>query len=150
MLRLDKIVGKMSEEQVARTIHALDHVGRVERIWLSAEDTRRHRLHITTDRGRECAIRLPRAAHLSDGDVLLLSAELAIVICLTPEKWLILAPRDAAAALELGYLSGNMHWSVRFDGPRLHIALRADERDYIERLTPLLADNRIRRVEADG
>ncbi|CRM46368.1 urease accessory protein UreE [Pseudomonas sp. 8 R 14] len=57
-----------------------------------------------------------------------------------------LQPRDAAAALELGYFAGNMHWAVRFAGTALRIPLNGPEADYLERLAPLLADGRVLRL----
>ncbi|KPY61394.1 Urease accessory protein UreE 1, partial [Pseudomonas syringae pv. solidagae] len=57
-----------------------------------------------------------------------------------------LQPRDAAAALELGYFAGNMHWAVRFAGDTLQILLNGPEADYLERLAPMLADGRVQRA----
>ena len=44
-------------------------------------------------------------------------------------NWLLIAPTDAAAALELGYFVGNLHWRVRFDGHVLKIALDGPEQN---------------------
>ena len=49
---------------------------------------------------------------------------------------------NAAAALELGYLAGNMHWRVRFQGTVLEIALEHAEEAYLSRLAPLLDSGR--------
>jgi urease accessory protein len=107
----------------------------------------RHRLRASTDRGTECAIALPRAERLTNGAVLLLEAERAIVVRMAEEAWLALQPRDAAAALELGYFAGNMHWRVRFDGARLAIALEGPPKGYLDRMAHLIADGRVRPVE---
>jgi urease accessory protein len=64
--------------------------------------------------------------------------------------WLTLAPRDTAAALELGYFAGNMHWKVEFDGPALRIALHEPLESYLERLAPFMADGRVTRVAPEG
>jgi len=150
MLKLDRILGQASEPAMAERLHALDHAGRIEYVVLAGEDTRRHRLHVSTDRGTECAIMLPRSEHLENGTVLHLSTDRAIVVRLREEQWLPLLPRDAAAALELGYFAGNMHWPVRFDGATLRIALHGPEQAYLARLEHLLADGRVRRADADG
>jgi urease accessory protein len=63
--------------------------------------------------------------------------------------WLTLMPRDAAAALELGYFAGNMHWKVEFDDAMLRIALHGPLESYLERLAPMLADGRVARVAND-
>ncbi len=73
----------------------------------------------------------------------------AIVVRLTEERWLGLVPGDAAAALELGYFAGNLHWRVRFDGAKILIALEGPEEDYLVRLEPFFKDGRARRDD-DG
>ena len=90
---------------------------------------------------------LPRTERLSNGAVLLLESDRAVVVRLREAEWLALQPRDAAAALELGYFAGNMHWPVRFDGAALKIALHGPAEGYLERLDHLLKDGRIRRSD---
>ena len=147
MLRLTGILGRASEPALAQRLHDLEHEGAVEYLILEAEYQGRHRLHATTDRGTECAILLPRSLGLSDGAVLLLEPHRAIVVRLAETRWLGFAPRDAAAALELGYFAGNMHWPVRFRDGQLLIALNGPPDDYRARLAELLADGRIRQVD---
>ena len=150
MLRLDGIVGQAADPEIAQRLHELGHAGRVEHIVLGGEDVRRHRLHVRTDRGTDCAVTLGRAEHLADGAVLLLEPDRAIVVRLTEAKYLALAPRDLAAAIELGYNAGNLHWSVAFAGPVLRVALLGPEKTYLDRLSPLIADGRIRRIDDAG
>ncbi len=149
MLRLDSIVGTATDAPLAERLHHLEHDGKVEYIVLAGEDTARRRLHVTTDRGTECAIVLARTDRLANGAVLLLERDRAIVVRLKEAEWLALQPRDAAAALELGYFAGNMHWPVRFDGAALKVALHGPVRNYLERLDHLLMDGRIRRLDDD-
>lgn len=149
MLRLDSIVGTAADAALAERLHHLEHDGKVEYIVLAGEDTARRRLHVTTDRGTECAIVLARADRLSNGAVLLLETERAIVVRLKEAEWLALQPRDAAAALELGYFAGNMHWPVCFDGAALKVALHGPVQSYLDRLDHLLKDGRIRRLDHD-
>lgn len=146
MLRLDSILGLATDAAIAARLHDLDHGGRVEHIVLAGDDTARRRLHVTTDRGTECAITLSRSERLANGAVLLLDDDRAIVVRLKEEEWLALEPRDAAAALELGYFAGNMHWPVRFDGTSLRIALHGPVQSYLDRLEHLIADGRVRRA----
>ncbi len=147
MLRLENIVGAATDPAISHRLHHLEHRGRVEYITLSPEDTRRRRLRAMTDCGTECAVVLDRSAQLYNGAVLMLDAERAVVVRMRETLWLDLAPRDAAAALELGYFAGNMHWSVRFEDEVLRIALSGPEQDYLDRLSPLLADGRVRRID---
>jgi urease accessory protein len=146
MLKLENIVGAATDAQIADRLHDLGHAGRVEYLTLSQEDTHRHRLRATTDAGTECAVALDRSEHLYNGAVLMLTGDKAIVVKMRETEWLTLVPRDAAAALEIGYFAGNMHWSVRFEGAWLRIALQGPLERYLERVGPFLADGRARRI----
>ncbi|WP_072395812.1 hypothetical protein [Hyphomicrobium sp. CS1GBMeth3] len=138
MIALDTIIGNSKDIDLADRLHKLDHDGRVEWILMKTADFGRRRLLSVTDRGSQCAITLPRAERLFDGAVLMLTEDRAIVVRAEPERWLEFGVRDAAAALELGYFAGNMHWTVRFDGPRLCIAAGAEPRTIVDRLQHLI------------
>ncbi len=146
MLKLEAILGLATERDIAETLHHLEHHGQVEYLTLSQADTQRHRLRALTDRGTECAIVLPRHQHLSNGAVLLLEEDRAVVVRMLETQWLVLQPRDAEAALELGYFAGNMHWKVDFDGERLRVAVQGPVETYLERLAHLMQDGRVSRV----
>ena len=147
MLRLNRILGQASEPGFFDRLHHLQHEGRVERIVIGAEDAARHRLRVTTDAGTECAISLPRDQRLANGSILLLEEDRAILIAMRDEEVLKLVPADVAAALELGYFAGNMHWAVRFQDAELHILLHGPAEAYLARLDALLAGGRIVRVQ---
>jgi urease accessory protein len=146
MLRLENIVGLSTEPHIAEALHHLEHHDRVEHLTLTEADTQRHRLRAFTDKGTECAIALPRTQRLANGAVLLLEANRAVVVRMQEAQWLTLAPRDTAAALELGYFAGNMHWKVEFDGTLLRIALQGPVDSYLERLSHFIADGRVART----
>jgi urease accessory protein len=150
MLRLDRIIGHASDRRIADALHHVDHHGGLEYLALSESDTQRHRLRAVTDRGTECAIALPRSEHLADGAVLLLDHDRAVVVRMRESPWLTLVPRDTAAALELGYFAGNMHWKVEFDDSVLRIALHGPPESYLERLAPFMADGRVMRASSEG
>ena len=149
LLVLNEIVGPAGEPEISRRLHDLSHAGKVEHITVSSHDAARHRLRVVTDRGTECAVVLKRTARIFDGAVLLLEDDRAIVVRLSERNWLSLAPRDVAAALELGYHAGNAHWTVRFEGPMLKIALEGPEQSYLDRLAPFFSDNRATRADDD-
>jgi urease accessory protein len=92
---------------------------------------------------------LPRHQRLQDGAVLLLDQARAIVVRARPERWITLEPPDVGSALELGYFAGNMHWRVRFEGPRISIGVEGDEESYLGRLGPLMEGRRIVRLDND-
>lgn len=147
MLKLTAILGLASDPHLHERLHALEHRDAVETIVLEPRDMARHRLRATTDRGTSCAIALARDVTLEDGAVLALENDRAIVVRSAVQRWLALLPRDAAAALELGYHAGNLHWRVHFEGGRLLVALEGQEVAYLERLTAFLEDGRVRRID---
>ena len=149
MLQLTRILGHVSDADLSDRLQAIAHAGGVETIQLARADAPRHRLRTTTDRGTDVAIALDRHDALSDGAVLYLVEGRAIVVRMPEEAWLTLAPRDLAAALELGYHAGNLHWRVRFAAGRLQVALEGPEPTYTDRLGPLLASGRVRTVPGD-
>ncbi|GAB5468599.1 MAG: urease accessory protein UreE [Rhodospirillales bacterium] len=101
---------------------------------IAPADLSRRRMRLTSRQGRDCAIALPRSAKLYNGALLALTDDWALVVRVTEQAWLRLRPRDAAAALELGYHAGNLHWRVRFEDGDLLVALEGPEADYLARL----------------
>ena len=148
-LRVRRVIGFASDPELSERLHRLAHEGIVEHLTLERQDIHRRRLRARTDRGTDCLIALPRDDALGDGAVLALDEQRAVVVRLQVERWLILEPAGEAAALELGYFAGNLHWRVRFEGARLLVALEGPEKDYLDRLAPLLRDGRARRVEPE-
>ena len=143
MLRLTSVLGNSSEPALAERLHELEHRGAVERVTLRSEDIGRRRLRVVTDRGSECAIILSRRERLSHGAVLLLAPERAVVVRVDAAAWLRLEAGDRAAAIELGYLAGNLHWKVRFEGEVLWVRMDGDPAFYQARLSPLLRSERV-------
>jgi len=138
MLRLATVVGYRSDPDLADRLHDLAHAGKVEILSIEQRDAGRGRLRVRTDRDTDCAISQPRGQRLDDGAVLLLDADRAIVVRVGEERWLTVRPRDAAAALQLGYHAGNLHWRVRFAESNLQIAVEGPEADVIARLREML------------
>ena len=126
MLMLTNIIGHANDPNISGKLHELSHTGRVEYLLIDRDDTLRHRLRATTDRGTECAVALPRGQKLEDGSVIFLTKDNAIVIRMSEEHWLAVKPHDAAAAIALGYFVGNLHWRVRFRENIVDIAVEGD------------------------
>jgi urease accessory protein len=145
---LTEIVAYVTDHETAHRLHDLARHGVVHYIPLSRQDTLRHRLRVKTDQGLEVAIALPRSQQLSNGAVLRLDENCAIVVQMQEPLWLVLQPRDDAAALELGYFAGNMHWKVKFNGRALGVALEGPEQAYLDRLHLLLSSGKVTRVDA--
>ncbi|MBN34713.1 MAG: urease accessory protein UreE [Rhodospirillaceae bacterium] len=147
MLKLTDILGLSTDNDIGEALHDLSHRDAVELLHLDRYDMQRHRLRAETDKGTVCALALRRCEHLQDGSVLFLDQERAIVVRALEERWLLLEPRDAAAAIELGYHAGNLHWRVKFDGERLAVALEGPEQAYLDRLKDFFGDGRARRAD---
>ena len=144
MTTITTIIGSASQPDLAEAIHKLDHRGGVEFLSIDRNDTLRRRLRGVTDKGTEVVVALDRSEQLSNGAVLTLDENRAIVVRLSEERWLRLVPRDSDAALEAGYFVGNLHWRVRFEPGAIAIALEGPVETYMARLAPLTAQRKIR------
>jgi len=143
MLVVERVLGSRLEPALAEQLHRLEHNGAVDVLTLPTADVARRRLRATTQLGVDVAIALPRDQHLFDGAVLLVEQDRAIVVRMAAEHWLRLQPSSIAAAIELGYHVGNLHWRVRFEGATLLVALEAPMGDYLARLDPMIADGHV-------
>lgn len=142
------ILGALDADDLAGSLHRLASAHAVDHLILPRPDLSRRRLRARTEQGHEIAIALPRDQKLFDGAVLALSEHHALVVQVEAEHWLWLQPRDAAAALKLGYFAGNLHWRVRFETNHLLVALDGPEMTYRERLADLLQSKDVAIVEA--
>jgi urease accessory protein len=148
MLRVESILGNISQAAMAERIHHISHHGQVDFVTIAADDLDRHRLVASTDSGAEIAIALPRDQKLADGAVLLADHDRAIVVRAGEQRWLRLSPASTEDALELGYHAGNLHWRVRFSGTDLLVAQNGPAGNYTDRIAPMLSAGRVRVVEA--
>jgi urease accessory protein len=145
-----EILGTRDDPAFGDALHRLEHEHAVDELILPRADLARRRLRAVTRAGREVAVALPRDAKLHDGAVLALDAHGALVVRVEAERWLRLAPADAAAALALGYHAGNLHWRVRFEGADLLVALEGPDATYLDRLTGFLETGRATAVIEEG
>ena len=150
MLQLNRILGNIGDSGFSKKIHDLSHADNVERVHLSTTDSLRKRLRVTTDKGTDCAIVLNRKTQLSNGSILWLDTDRAIIIKLLETNWLKLIPVNKAVALELGYFAGNLHWRVRFAHSVLEVALEGSEKSYLDRLEPYFKSGKVKREINEG
>ena len=144
-----EILGAASDPDMHERLYRLEHAGGLDSLEIEPADLARRRMRLTSAKGRDCALALPRSQQLFNGAVLALEESWALVVRVTEERWLRVRPRDAAAALELGYHAGNLHWRVRFEAGDLLVALQGPEATYIERLELQLAEGVCRVVPDD-
>lgn len=149
METVTQLVGIASEPWIADRLHDLEHRGGVELLSVDNDDTLRRRLRGRTNKNTEVVIALDRSEQLTDGAVLVLEADRAIIVRMTEERWLRINPRDLDAALEAGYFVGNLHWRVRFEHGALLVALEGPVEHYTSRLVHLTMQGRIRITDHD-
>ncbi len=145
-IHLTQALGHAGDPGIAERLHNLSHRGCVDYLHVDTTDINRRRQRLTSEQGVDCMITLPRDQLLSNGAVLELADDRAVVIRISEQQWLKLRPRDCAAALELGYLAGNLHWREKFQDEILAVALQGPEVAYLERLHFFLNDGRAERA----
>lgn len=146
MLRLHGIVGHRDDPQFQDRVHHVEHHGGIELLFVPAHEAGRKRFRLATDKGTDCAVSLGRDEALSDGALLFLEHDRAVIARFGEQALWRLRPRDTAAALKLGWHAGNLHWRVRFEGDVLVVLLDGPADDYRARIAPLLAENGIAEI----
>lgn len=147
---IHRILGSRQDSELAHRLHHLAHLGAVDVLVVSSIDVARRRIRATTQAGEEIALALPRDEPLFDGAVLALDESHAIVARVGTERWLRLVPGSQAAALELGYHAGNLHWRVRFADGAILVALDGPADQYLARLGALVTDGPLTHTILDG
>lgn len=143
MLRLHGIVGTAADPAYRELVHALEHSGGIELLFVPPADAGRKRFRLVSDRGTDCAVSLDRDEELTDGALLYIDPERAIIARFGEQEIWRLRPVDAAAALKLGWNAGNLHWRVRFQDDCLLVLLDGPLHDYRARILPLLDDGSV-------
>lgn len=128
MLYLRQRLGNIhtTPELLQQTVQWQDE-GRLDEVTIEERETRKGRLRVSTLRGRDAGIQLPRGAELQDGDVfaneddgggVLIRLALQEVMVLTPRT--MLNPQERWAwAIRLGHVLGNQHWPVAVAGEQI-------------------------------
>jgi urease accessory protein len=146
LLRLHGIVGLADDPVFRAKLHELEHRNGIEVLYVPPSDSGRKRFRLETDRGTDCGISVGRGEELSDGTILYLDEERAIIVRFGDQAVWRLRPVSKSAALKLGWHAGNLHWRVRFDGECLLILLDAPLADYRARVSALLLDGEVQEV----
>ena len=136
-IMLETVLGLASDREWHDRLHALEHEGGLETIAIPEADAARKRMRVTTDRGRDCAIALPREQALTDGAVLLHDGRLAIVVRIDGAARMRLKPASVDDALRLGHWCGNLHWKVVFGEGVMDVVLDGPRERYEARLVDL-------------
>jgi urease accessory protein len=143
MLRLHGVLGHETDSAYRERLHRLEHRDGIELLFVPPEDAGRRRFRATTDRGTDCAVSLDRDEDLVDGAVLHVERDKAIIARFGRQRLWRLRPRDASAALKLGWNAGNLHWRVRFEADCLVVLLDGPPETYRVRIAPLLDEGMV-------
>ena len=101
-----RVLGKISDFE--------DRVTRSDQLLLTSEERSSPHMVGHTEGGRTVRISLPRGTELSDGDVLTLDRDVAIIVTAALEDLFVVTPRDTLEWGIAGYQFGNLHKPVRF------------------------------------
>lgn len=136
-MMLTAVLGHAGDSDWHDRLHAMEHQGRVEVLSIAAADAARKRMRLRSDRGRDCAIALPRDQVLADGAVLYCDDDLAVVARIDGAARLRLQPETLGDAMRLGHWCGNLHWKVVFHPDAMEIVLEGPADHYLDRLRDL-------------
>ena len=145
----DQILNDFIGPNLKEDLHAFEHKREIDTIILNSEDLSRRRFKCETEQGYQIGISLPRTEKLYDGAVLEFSENYCLIVRVEPEKWLIIRPNNEKIALRLGYFAGNLHWTVKFDGELLLVALKQDKDTYLSRLKEGFKADEIQVIKAE-
>lgn len=135
MTTISHIVGNLkskNDKQGAGTVQGRE----IDYVDVTGEDASRSRFRTSTRSGRPLTIALPRGETLSDGDILQVDDDAAIVASVEQPRWARFTPKTLESALHLGFKAGHLHWKVRFNGPCMEVLLEAELNEYLDRLLP--------------
>ncbi len=115
----------------------------VDTVSLDYDSRHRRRIVLTTVRGRDLLLDLPRAVALRDGDGLALDEGGAVRVAARPERLAEIHAHDDGELARIAWHLGNRHLPVQFVGDRLRI--RVDH--VIEEMVAILGGH-LEHVEA--
>ena len=149
-LVLSEVLGRITDQPWHDGAHAAEAAGNLEVVRIARVDAPRRRMRLTTDKGRDVALALPRDTALDDGAVLMAADWLMIIARIDGGPRLRLMPADPASALRLGYFCGNLHWKADFRGGAIEIHMDGPEDTYRARLLDAekLCEFAVERLEA--
>ena len=105
---IEKIIGNVKDAKFAPLTKDYVHIE-----W---HDARKKIHRLTSDGGRDVAIRLAEGEGLSDGDVLFVDGDTAVVVDILPVDCLVVEPKDLRTMARAAYEIGNRHAPLYFTG----------------------------------
>lgn len=107
----------MIVETIVGNVEKISLDGRhIERVYLESDKLVKRIQRVETDHGHELGIRLKQPTDLSDGDILYMDDQKAIVVSVIEEDLLVIRPDDMKQMGEIAHQLGNRHLPVQFTG----------------------------------
>lgn len=103
-------------EQIVGNIETTDLQGRhLEKVFLESDELVKRIQRVKTDHGHELGIRLKKPADLTDGDILYMDGQIAIVVSVTADDLLVIRPDSIKQMGEIAHQLGNRHLPAQFE-----------------------------------
>src|SRR3989442_13451044 len=136
-LRVEAVMGNVyRDERLGRRFHDLLSKDRADRIRLPRRDAAKNRLRVTSQRGTDVLIDVPRGTTLKHGDVLLLGEDEILTVEGLPEETMIvtLSPHEdwrerVETAARIGYMLGIKHIPLLPEGNETVIAIEGSKEE---------------------
>jgi urease accessory protein UreE len=141
-LRIEGIEGNVGRDEELGKLHAeLLPRGGVERVAMSRRDATKNRQRVTSDKGREVIIDVPRGITIGNGDVLSHDHNSILVVEWMPEETLILTIERSSdweerveRATRLGYLLGMKHFHPFLSGSEILVPVEENSKEEMLKL----------------
>ena len=121
----------------ARAVHPAgtwDTAAETDSVLLDYDQRHRRRIVLTTERGREVLLDLPRAARLRHGDGLVLDGGGIVRVAARPEPLAEIHAHDGGLLVRIAWHLGNRHLPAQFVGDRIRIRVDHVIEEMVERL----------------
>jgi len=132
-IRVEKIRGNIrTDTELRKWFEALTAQQRAEKVLLSRKDAAKNRLRVTSDKGREVIIDVPRGTLIRNGDVLEVNDEYMLVVEWSAEETAVITANPSGRpeenielGVKLGYILGIKHWPLAVDGNSIYIPIES-------------------------
>lgn len=137
-LRIEEIKGNINRDQELKHIYQdLLSRGAVDRVLLQRRDATRNRLRISSERGTDVMIDVPRGTTLRHGDVLYLGENKILIVEWQPEETMIITLSAAEdwkerveSAAKIGYILGIKHFPLFATGNEIVIPIEGSKENF--------------------
>ncbi len=136
-LRVEEVRGNVyRDENLRQMFRDLSSKDRVDRVHLARRDAAKNRLRLTSQRGTDVMIDVPRGTTLKHGDVLYLGEDEMLIVEWLPEETMVITlsfPKDwterVETATKIGYILGIKHFPLFPRGNEVVVPIEGSKED---------------------